>query len=145
MPALPRPLVVSTTTATPSPTYSYRQDGNPFQVPGDKRYGGTNYMVGGEGSPNEWNGSSALAINFFDSRTRYDQPVWAPLGLAATTGGVNPANDNAIRFAVAQMFGINPNNFRAGLTSKTRTSPSRLTWFSQAWHRADLHSGAAGR
>ena len=60
-------------------------------------------------------------MNFFDSDHRYDQPVSAPLGLAATTGGVSPGDDQAVRFAVAQMFGINPKNFAQGPipTSKT--------------------------
>jgi hypothetical protein len=100
---------------------SYRQNGNPFHVTGDKRYGGTNYMTGGEGSPNEWNGSSALAINFFNSDRRYDHPVWAPLGLAATTGGDSPGADQAVRFPVAQMFGINPKNFAQGPVPTSKT------------------------
>jgi len=94
-----------------------RQNGNPFHVTGDKRYGGTNYMVGGEASPNEWRGVSGSfpnATNFFDSDQRWDHPVWASKGLAATTGQNSPTGDNANRYAIAQNFGIDPNNLAHG-------------------------------
>ena len=103
---------------------SVRENGNPFHVTGDKRYGGTNYMTGGEGSPNEWNGNTNTfncATNFFDSDHRWDYPIWAPQGMAATVCYDSPDFDYANRYALAQNFGIDPNNLAAGPTMLGKT------------------------
>lgn len=72
---------------------SSRQDGNPGRVAGDRRYGATNIMTGGEASLQEWPA-------YFDSDNRWDHPLYAQLGI-----------DNAVRFSAVQTFGVNPGNW----------------------------------
>ena len=124
---------------------SVRQNGNPFHVTGDKRYGGTNYMVGGEASPNEWNGSSATAINFFNSDGRWNQPIWAAKGMAATTGQDSPNGDNANRYAIAQNFGIDPNNWANGPFVLGKTLDVALSSQTNLWGNAASTGQQYGR
>jgi hypothetical protein len=80
-----------------------RQDGNPGRVAGDARRGATNFMVGGEASPNAY----VTGSHSFGSDGRWS------LGL------VRPVD---ARFATVQTYSLNPGTLTQTMLSKAQDS-----------------------
>ena len=72
------------------PINNYRQNGNPGRVAGDKRPGGTNYITGGEASPDEF--QDFLGDDRFENITRNGRYGTVQL-FAYTDGGVTPTSN----------------------------------------------------